>query len=275
MRLGFIGTGSMGGMLIQSFIRSQAVLPENIRAFNRTLDKLSILQEQFPGLQIASNNADVVTNCDLIFLCVKPKEYRTALAEFASSLSREQVLITITSPILVEELEELVPCQVIRAVPSITNHALSGLVLLEYGRRATDETKERLLHLLSHIGLPLEIQLPFLRISADIASCGPAFLSYTMQQIIRSAEEETGLPHETAVHLTTQMLIGVAELLKQGHFTLPELQARVCVPGGITGEGLRILQASLPGVFHHVFRITQKKFVEDQREMKEQLERQY
>lgn len=272
MRLGFIGTGSMGGMLIQSFIRSQAVLPNQIRAYNRTSHKLSALQEQFPGLQIATNNVDVVANSDLIFLCVKPKEYRTALAEFSSALSSEQVLVTITSPIVVEDLENLVPCQVIRAVPSITNQALSGLVLLEYGSSATDESKERLLQLLSHIGLPLEIQAPFLRISADIASCGPAFLSYTLQQIIRSAEEETGLPHKTAVHLTTQMLIGVAELLKQGHFTLPELQARVCVPGGITGEGLRILQGSLPGVFHHVFRITQKKFEEDQHELKDQLE---
>ncbi|WP_232695427.1 late competence protein ComER [Brevibacillus daliensis] len=271
MNIGFIGTGSMGSMLISSLIRSQAVLPQQIWAANRTTTKVKTLAEKYPGLQVAESNAEVAKSCDILFLCVKPKEYRTALLDVAPIMTKDQVLITITSPVQVSELEGLVPSSVMRVIPSITNQALSGLVLVEYGESMGEKSKEMVIPLLSHLGLPVEIQQPYLRISADISSCGPAFISYVLQQFITSACDETGLPEDTATSLTTQMIIGLGELLKQGHFSLPELQQRVCVPGGVTGEGLRVLEGNIPGVFHRVFRSTQERFAEDQLEMANQL----
>ncbi|NGQ94171.1 late competence protein ComER [Brevibacillus sp. SYP-B805] len=271
MHIGFVGTGSMGSLLIDAFIAAQAVPPRQIIASNRTLSKAEKLAERHPGLQVAGDNTEVARSAQLLLLCVKPFEYRQALNQLREALSPEHILVTITSPVKLHELEQLVPCQVIRVVPSITNAAHSGLTLFEYGERTTPEARSRVLSLFSRISCPLEVEEKFLRIASDISSCGPAFVSYILQHMIQSAVEETGISREAATFLTTQMIIGFADLLKREIFTLPALQERVCVPGGITGEGLIALENSIPGVFNEVFRRTHAKFAEDRHEMSSHL----
>jgi len=271
MRIGFVGTGSMGRVLIEAFIASKAAHPTQIIASNRTPAKVEELAHKHSGLIVAQDNQEVARNADILFLCVKPFEYKQALAEFAHELTPQHCLVTITSPVTLRELEELVPCQVIRAVPSITNAALSGITLLEYGTTATPEAREAVLSLLAKISRPIEVEEKFLRIASDISSCGPAFLSYILQQMIQAAEEEIGLSKETATFLTTQMVIGFAGLLGKELFTLPTLQEKVCVPGGITGEGLIALQKGIPGVFNEVFQRTHAKFAEDLHEVSKHL----
>lgn len=271
MQVGFIGTGSMGSILINAFISSHALLPVQIVAHNRTPSKALELKKNHPDLVIADSNVEVVKQSNLIFLCVKPLEYKHSLDQFASHLTDDHVLVIITSPVSVPEVEQLVACPVIRVIPSITNAASSGLTLVEFGSRVSEEWRKLLLTLISCISTPMEIQENYIRIASDISSCGPAFISYILQQMIQSACEETGISNEAAVHLTTEMIIGVADLLKQGIFTLPELQERVCVPGGITGEGLIPLKQGFPGIFNQVFKRTHAKFHIDRIEVSEHL----
>jgi competence protein ComER len=272
MQIGFIGTGSMGSILVEALLASKALSPGNIIVSNRTPSKAEKLADRYPGLAVAKSNAEVAQTADVLILCVKPLEYKQALEQLTSWLSAEHLLITITSPVQLIQLEELVPCAVARVVPSITNAACSGVSLCEFGSRITDQQREWILSLFSNISHPVEVSEPFLRVASDISSCGPAFLSYILQQIIADAVDETGISHEAATYLTAQMLIGMGELLKQEIFTLPALQERVCVPGGITGEGLIALQQSIPGVFRNVFRRTHAKFEEDRLLVKAHLE---
>lgn len=271
MQIGFIGTGSMGSILIDAFLSADALLPSQIVAFNRTPSKAEQLADRHPGILIARDNAELVESSQIVILCVKPFEYRHALEQFAANLTEQHILVTITSPVQLKDLEQLVPCPVVRVVPSITNAAKSGVTLCEFGLSATDEIREKIFSLFAKISHPIEVSQSFLRIASDISSCGPAFLSYILQQMIVSATEETGLSQEAATYLTTQMVIGFAELLKQEIFTLPALQERVCVPGGITGEGLIPLQQSIPGLFNEVFKRTHGKFAEDMDEVSKHL----
>lgn len=271
MQVGFIGTGSMGSILIRSFLTSRALSPEQIIAHNRTPSKAVSLANEWYGLTVAKSNVQVVENSHILFLCVKPFEYRQVLQQVTSSLTREQVLITITSPVNLADLELIVPCPVIRIVPSITNAACSGLTLVEFGSQVSDGVRQTILSLVSSISRPVEVKPSFLRIASDISSCGPAFLSYILQQMIDSAVQDYKISPEAATYLTTQMVIGVADLLKEEIFTLPALQERVCVPGGITGEGLSALKKTIPGIFNEVFNKTHAKFEEDCKEMKHQL----
>lgn len=272
MQIGFIGTGSMGSILVEALLASKALSPGHTIISNRTPAKAEHLALRFPGLAVANNNAEVAQKAHVLILCVKPFEYKQALEQLSSALSPEQILITITSPVQLKQLEELVPCAVARVVPSITNAAGSGISLCEFGCRITDDQREWILSLFSHISNPVEVSESFLRVASDISSCGPAFLSYILQQMISDAVEETGISQEAATYLTAQMLIGMADLLKQEIFTLPALQERVCVPGGITGEGLIALQQAIPGVFRQVFKRTHAKFDEDKHLMTMHLE---
>lgn len=263
-RIGFIGTGSMGSILIEALLSSKALSPGQIIIGNRTPAKAEQLAERHPGLVIAPSNAELAKQAPVLLLCVKPLEYKVMLEQILPELTPEHLLITITSPIKLTQLEAMVPCAVARVVPSITNAARSGISLCEFGSRIDESQKQFILTLVSHFSHPTLVSESFLRVSSDITSCGPAFLSYILQQMIKDAVSETGISHEAATYLTTQMFIGMADLLKEDIFTLPSLQQRVCVPGGITGEGLIALQNGIPGVFADVFRRTHAKFAEDQ-----------
>ncbi|MFD2369754.1 late competence protein ComER [Brevibacillus sp. GCM10020057] len=262
--IGFIGTGSMGSILIEALLSAKALSPSQIIIANRTPAKAERLAERHPGLIVAQSNVELAKKAQALLLCVKPLEYRVLLEQIAPALSPEHLLITITSPIKLAQLEELVPCAVARVVPSITNAARSGVSLCEFGSRVTESQRQFILNLFSQISNPTVISESFLRITSDLTSCGPAFISYILQQMIQDAVSETGISQEAATYLTTQMFIGMADLLKSEIFTLPSLQQRVCVPGGITGEGLIPLQESIPGRFAEVFRRTHAKFAEDQ-----------
>lgn len=262
-RIGVVGMGSMGSILLEAWLTANALSPCQLIISNRTPAKAEKLAEKYPGLVVARDNAEIARSASILVLCVKPLEYSLMLQQLSSALTEDHLLITITSPIRLEQLEAQVPCPVARVVPSITNAAKSGVSLCEFGARITEEHRERIFSLFSAISHPIEVTEGFLRVSSDLTSCGPAFVSYILQQMIEDAVKETGISHDAATYLVSQMLIGMGELLQQELFTLPSLQQRVCVPGGITGEGLSVLQSAIPGVFAEVFRRTHAKFAED------------
>lgn len=257
--------------MIEALLSSKALSPGQIMIGNRTPAKAERLAELYPGLVVAPSNAELAEAAKVLLLCVKPLEYKVLLEQITPVLTPEHLLITITSPIKLSLLEERVPCAVARVVPSITNAARSGISLCEFGSRIDEAQKQYILKLFSSISHPTMVSEAFLRVTSDITSCGPAFLSYILQQMIQEAVNETGISADAATYLTTQMFMGMADLLKEDIFTLPSLQQRVCVPGGITGEGLIPLKEGIPGLFTEVYRRTHAKFAEDQELVEQRL----
>lgn len=123
---------------------------------------------------------------------------------------------------------------------------------------------------MSPISTPVEIENNITRVASDIVSCGPAFFSYLTQRFIRAAVHETEIDKQTATTLASEMLIGLGELLRKGYYTLPTLQDKVCVKGGITGEGINVLENELGNIFEHIFQATQIKFEDDLKDIEKQ-----
>jgi competence protein ComER len=110
---------------------------------------------------------------------------------------------------------------------------------------------------------PVAIDQTITRVSSDIVSCGPAFFSFLLQRFIDAAVQETNISEEEATVMASDMIIGMGKLLEKEIFTLPTLQDKVCVKGGVTGEGIKVLEAELGEMFVHVFQKTHEKFDED------------
>jgi len=263
MSVGFIGTGSMGSILIEAFIESDALLPQDIIVCNRTPSKSERLAELYEGLTVAESNTLVALQSSIIFLCVKPAEFNQVIAEIAPVLLPTQIVISITSPIQISFLEQQLRAKIAKVIPSITNYVLSGVTLCIFGERMLPEDQQNVDNLLSYISEPIQIKENFTRISSDISSCGPAFFAFLLQKFIDAAVEETGIPQQQANRLACEMLLGTGKLLTEGGFTPGELQMRVAVPGGITAEGLKLMDKELKDVFHQLIRITHAKYYED------------
>lgn len=273
MRIGLIGTGNMGSILTQSLIESNAIPENQVFITNRTIEKAYLLQKQFPDIHVLDNALDVIKNSDLIFVCIKPLDIYPLLENLKAHISEEKCLVSITSPISTEQLESVVNCSCARAIPSITNRALSGVCLLSFGQNCKPEWKHQIIHLLNHIGKPVEIDNQITRVASDIVSCGPAFFSYMIQKFVQSAARETDIDEELAILLASEMLIGMSSLIEKRFYTLPTLQAKVSVKGGITGEGIKVLEKSeLEETFNQLFRATHKKFRKELEKIGEQFD---
>ncbi|CAH1202796.1 Pyrroline-5-carboxylate reductase [Paenibacillus plantiphilus] len=263
MNVGFIGIGSMGSLLIDSFIGSGALKPSQITASNRTISKAKILAERHPGLLVAASNREAAFGSDIVFLCIKPLEFKKVIEELRGTLQPHQIIVSITSPVLLSQLEDWLPCKVAKIIPSITNYLFCGATLCMFGRRITDADKHLLNSMLSHISTPLAIEEQHTRIVSDLSSCGPAFMAFVLQKFIDAAVEETGIPRDEALIIASAMLSGTGQLLTEGGMTPETLQSRVAVPGGITAKALALLDRELDGVFNAVIRATHAKYNED------------
>ena len=264
MNVGFIGAGSMGSLLIEAFIMSEALEPEHIYVSNRTYSKAESLAYQFPGITATVSNIDLTLQCDLIFLCIKPLEFASVLHQVRPYLRKDQLIISITSPVLLANLAEQVPSQIAKIIPSITNRMWNSSTLCVFDdNRITEQSKALLLNLLSYIGEPIEIEENFTRIVSDISSCGPAFFAYFLEQFAIAAEKETGIPREDAIRIGSHMLLGTGLLLTEGGLTPADIQKRVAVPGGITAKALNLLAQTSQGMFNTLIHTTHEKYYED------------
>jgi len=263
LNVGFIGAGSMGGMLVEAFIRSGALSPERIAVANRTHAKAERLALRYPGLRAVRTNAEAAAGRDIVFLCVKPLDYRTVIDEIRASVQPEQLIVSITSPVLLAHLEEWLPCRVAKVIPSITNMALGGVTLLVYGSRVEPGQMAMLKGLLSHISRPVRIDERHTRVASDLSSCGPAFMAFMLRRFVDAAVKETGIGREEAERLAAGMLLGTGRLIAEEGLTAEDVIRRVAVPGGITAAALKVLEAELDGVFNRLIRTTHAKFRED------------
>jgi competence protein ComER len=270
MEIGIIGTGNMGRILTEALLDGKAVSPSSIIITNRTRSKAIAIQKNYPEIRLAHGIREIGRKADLIFICVKPHDVHEVAISLQPFITKEKCVVSITSPINVDQLESVLPCSIARVIPSITNRALSGVSLLTYGQKCEDIWKTSITNLLNHISTPIEIDESITRVASDIVSCGPAFFSYLTQRFIQGAVTETNIDQKTSTILASEMLMGLGELLRKGYYTLPTLQEKVCVKGGITGEGINVLENELGDIFEHLFQATHLKFEEDLEDIKKQ-----
>jgi competence protein ComER len=263
MNVGFIGTGTMGSLLIEAFIASGALAPAQIAVSNRTFAKAQALANRYSGMRAEYTNAGAACGCDIVFLCVKPLEFKKVVDDLKPVIRPGQMVVSITSPVLISHLEGELDCKIAKMIPSITNYVWSGASLCIYGQSVDEEDKARLENLLSNISEPLRIDESYTRIVSDLSSCGPAFISFLLEQFVDAAVQETGIGRDEALRVASAMLLGTGLLLTEGGLTPADVQERVAVPGGITAKALNLLRRETDGVFNQLIRTTLDKFDED------------
>ncbi|WP_062355679.1 late competence protein ComER [Bacillus kwashiorkori] len=273
MRIGIIGTGNMGSILLEAFMDSGAIPQKNMFITNRTLSRAKQFQERYPQINVGENAEIIAKECELIFICIKPLDIHPLLMKINPLLNEQQCVVSITSPISVAQLESVLPCSCIRAIPSITNRSLSGVSLLTFGQYCSSNWITVIKELLGKISKTVDIDEDITRVASDIVSCGPAFFSFLVQKFVQAAVHETKITEEEATLLVSEMLIGLGQLLEKNYYTLQTLQKKVCVKGGVTGEGIKVLEeANLDAVFQKLFQKTHEKYYEDIAKVTEQFQ---
>lgn len=257
MKIGFVGMGNIGQMLVTALARSGVVPPGQIVVSNRSPEKLKRLAATVPGVQTAPDNCELTRQCGAIFLCVRAPQTRAVLAEAGPLLTPDHLVITVTNAIPIETLEQAVPARVAKVIPSVVHAVDEGISLLIFGSRCTPEDRALLHRLFGAISRPEEVRESQVRVASDITSCGPAFLSHVFRSLARAAQQcQPDLPPETVAEMVRTTALATCRLLEKTGASFDEIITRVATPGGVTADAIQVLDEQMAGVWEQVIKTT-------------------
>lgn len=255
MRIGVIGTGQIGSMLVSAAVDAGHAGP--IYISNRSPQKALALRDRYPkAVSFCDDTRTVAKASDTLLLCVKSKDALDILREIAGDLREDQTLLSTNSNVSNDDMERMIPCKVAKLIPSITQYTRMGVELVMLGSRFSVTDSDAILTFLATLGTPVQIAEDEVRIYSDLTSCGPAFAADWLRNMARGAAER-GVPPETAEFLLTQMIRGVAELLARSDWGFDAIVDRIALPGGVTSAGLDVLRSEAEsGLFTRLFDAT-------------------
>jgi len=237
-KIGFIGIGKMGSILMDGFLNSGLVSKNNVLAYDSDQKKNKSASKK--GIKIALNNSQLVSNSDLIFLAVKPQVMQTVLDEI-SNVSQGKLFVSIAAGVSIKKIEKKLKGRVIRVMPNTLCAIQQGVSAYSLGKKATKKDDQQVERLLKTLGTTIKVNEKQLDAVTGLSGSGPAYIYYIIKSLAEAGKEE-GLSEETALKLAAQTAKGAAEMIQKTGKKPHQLIEDVCSPGGTTIEGLKKLE---------------------------------
>lgn len=225
----------MGQALIQGFLSKGLLSKSDILAYD-----LDLAKPKSMGLETKYSAFEVVENSDVVFLCVKPKDFEIVLSEI-KDICGSRLVISIAAGITVTHIESrLHEARVIRVMPNTPAliYELAGAYCL--GSRATEEDSVFVGGLLNSIGVAFQVNEDLMDAVTGLSGSGPAYVYYFIKAL-SDAGVAQGLSEEASLNLVLQTIRGAVDMVIVTKKDPVELIEEVKSPGGTTVEGLRVL----------------------------------
>jgi pyrroline-5-carboxylate reductase len=239
---GFIGGGNMAEALIKGIIGRGGVTPPVQKIFvSEPNEERRRYLEQTYKIRTTPSNKEVVSECDIIFLAVKPQNMEAVLEEIADVITDKKTVVSIAAGITLSYLEsKLKTKQIIRVMPNtpaLVQEGMSVYSLCEcFHGREVNIVKGILMSIGKVIALPERLMDAVTALSGS----GPAFIALYIEAMIE-AGEKMELNRADATELAVQTLLGTARLLDNG-MPPEKLRQMVTSPGGTTAVGLKVFE---------------------------------
>lgn len=241
-KFGFIGCGNMGGALAKAVALS--VGEENLLLCDADANKAEQLAASISAT--SASLSTLVSQCDCIFLGVKPQGFSALLESMKDALAarREKiVLVSMAAGLSMQAVDEMSGggYAIIRIMPNTPVAVGEGMVLYCTNERVTSTQTEAFCKALSRAGRLDAIHEDKIDAASALSGCGPAFV-YLFAEGLADGAVACGLARDKANLYAAQTLMGAAKMLMESGQHAGALKDAVCSPGGTTIEGVRALE---------------------------------
>jgi len=246
-KIGFIGGGKMAFAIVSGLLLKKVVKPEQIKAASRHIENLKNFTDV--GAFVTNNNNEIVSTCDIIFICVKPKQLESCCLalqqKYANQSKTKKMFVSVLAGVKLNKLEECLDfienVKIVRTMPNTSVQVGEGCIVFSRGKYMTDNDVEEINSILSPLGLVQEFTEDLIDPITGIAGCGPAFV-YTIIEALADGAVKEGVPKNTAIKFTAQTLLGASKTLLLSGKHPAVLRDEVCSPGGSTICGIHELE---------------------------------
>lgn len=234
-----IGCGNMGGAMLAGWLAS-GVDPERFAVLDPAIDQVP----EGVALYREVDEANTAGAHDAVLLGFKPQQLGAIGAGLQSLIGHEVTLNSLLAGLTVAQLKSAFPSAgaYVRVMPNLAARInKSPVILTQSGLSET--ASEAAFSLFDRLGTAfwLEDESQFDLVTA-LAGSGPGFV-YRFIDALAEAGARLGLERDAATRLALATVDGASALAATADVSPNELANRVASPGGMTREGLNVLDA--------------------------------
>ncbi|MDV5065032.1 pyrroline-5-carboxylate reductase ProI [Bacillus sp. W1] len=241
--ISFLGAGSIAEAIIGGLLHANVVKGEQITVSNRSNEtRLQELHKKY-GVKGTHNKKELLTDTNILFLAMKPKDVAEALTPFKEYIHHNLLIISLLAGVSTHSIRNLLEkdIPIIRAMPNTSAAILKSATAISPSKHATKEHIQTAIALFETIGLVSVVEEEDMHAVTALSGSGPAYIYYVVEAM-EEAAKEIGLKEDIAKSLILQTMIGAAEMLKASEKHPSILRKEITSPGGTTEAGIEVLQ---------------------------------
>jgi pyrroline-5-carboxylate reductase len=242
LRVAILGTGKMGGILLQAFLKNNLLGADQIFATVHHPERAQALSVQY-GIEMSTDNLAAASQADVILLGVKPVQVPALVEQIRPALSPEKLILSIAASVKTRSIEDAAGCDlaVIRAMPNTPAMLAAGITALCAGRFVSERQMAIAQRIFQTVGRTVVVDEKHMDAVTGLSGSGPAFL-YIIIEALAEAGVNVGLPRDVATLLAAQTTLGSARMVLETGYHPALLKDAVTTPAGCTVDGILELE---------------------------------
>ena len=241
-KIGIIGGGKMGGVLLQGMISHRLLAPADIIVADVDSNRLEELKSAY-GVRVTQDAKEAVRISNIVIVAVKPQIMEDILNVIAGTVTPAKLVISIAAGIPIELIKKTLKkgVHIIRTMPNTPALVGEGITALAAGPDVTEEEWAAARRIFDAVGLTVVVQEGMMDAVTGLSGSGPAY-GFTIIEALADGGVQMGLSRDIALKLAAQTILGAARLVLAGDKHPGQLKDMVTSPGGTTIAGLRALE---------------------------------
>ena len=296
MKIGVIGYGNMGSMIVNNILKLNLLLDdEELIVSNRHLNKFESLIEEYPeeNLKVTSDNKEVATQCEKILISVETPQFKDIIEEITPFINEKTHIIYTCAGLSFNHIRQFYDGKLSLVIPTLastvtSNNSISslarrkGVTLIKHNSKV--ELQERLFveDLFNEFSFVKKIDNPIyvneeednihpkdneLEIGTIISSCGPAFIAAMIEKFAQSCADLSNISKNEIEEMILKTVLGTAMLKENQELSNEEIISKVSTKKGITQEGVDLLDKKFNKISKDLIKTLLNRYEEVNEEM--------
>ena len=297
MKLGVIGYGNMGSMIVNNILKLDLLLEdESLIVSNRHLEKLESIIEEYPNenLNITSDNKEIAKQCEKILISVETPQFKEIIEEITPFLNENTHIIYTCAGLNFNHIKPFYEGKLTLVIPTLASTVTSnnsigslsrrkGITLIKHNSKVELQDKLFIEDLFNEFSYVKKIENPIyfyeddekytstnnpeLEISTILSSCGPAFLAVFIEKFAKIASESADIKKEDAEDMILKTILGTAMLKDYQNLSNEDIINKVATKKGITQEGIDLLDKKMEKIFKNLISTLLERYTEVNQDM--------
>jgi pyrroline-5-carboxylate reductase len=235
----------MAEAILAGLLRQKLVSPEQICGSHPRSNRREELSSKY-GIRMFESNSQAASHrgnhepaASIVVLAVKPQRLTGVLQELESTLTQDQIVLSIIAGARIETIESaLHHPAIVRAMPNTPAQIGHGMTAWTSTTAVSDNQESQVRAMLSALGKERKVESErMIDMATALSATGPTYI-FMVMEALTDAGVHMGLSRHVAQELVQETMLGSVLFAMESHKHPAELRNMVTSPGGTSAEAI-------------------------------------